>query len=35
MTSAPKGGVLCAAAMNEPGQAELDELIAPGHGRLL
>lgn len=27
-TSAPKGGVLYAAAMNKPSQAELDELIA-------
>ena len=28
LTSAPKGGVLYAAAMNEPSQAELDDLIA-------
>ena len=28
LTSAPKGRVLYAAAMNEPSQAELDELIA-------
>ena len=28
LTSAPKGEVLYAAAMNEPGQAELDDLIA-------